>query len=90
MLRGYWNARHDLSQYRDLKKSPGNQWHNRPMILSAVDLGIEIDSGPDQPGAILQYRDKGYWYDYLVDGKPVTNPFDVETLPRGRYRLRVS
>jgi len=25
--------------------------------------------------------------DYLVDGEPVTNPFDVETLPPGFYRL---
>ena len=57
------------------------------MIYSAVDLGIEIDFGRNQPGAILQYEDRGYWYDYLVDGEPVTNPFDVETLPPGFYRL---
>jgi len=57
------------------------------MIYSAVDLGIEIDFGPDQPGAILQRKEKGYWIDYLVDGKPVTNPFDVESLPPGFYRL---
>jgi hypothetical protein len=54
------------------------------MILSAGDLGIEIDFGPDQPGAILQRKDKGHWRDYLVDGEPVVNPFDVETLPPGR------
>jgi hypothetical protein len=58
------------------------------MIYSAVDLCIEIDFGTDQPGAILQSKDKGYWRDYLVDGKPVTNPFNVESLPPGRYRLR--
>jgi hypothetical protein len=58
------------------------------MIYSAGDLGIEIDFGTDQPGAILQYEDRGYWYDHLVDGKQVINPFDVETLPAGRYRLR--
>ena len=58
------------------------------MIYSAVDLCIEIDFGPDQPGAILQRKEKGYWQDYLVDGKPVVNPFDVESLPPGRYRLR--
>jgi hypothetical protein len=51
------------------------------MIYSAGDLGIEIDFGTDQPGAILQRKDKGYWHDYLIDGKPVTNPIDVETLP---------
>jgi hypothetical protein len=60
------------------------------MIYSAVDLGIEIDFGSNEPGAILQREDRGYWHDYLIEGKPVTNPFDVETLPPGRYRLRVS
>ncbi len=58
------------------------------MIYSAGDLGIEIDFGSDQPGAILQRKDKGYWHDYLVSGEPVMNPFDVETLPPGEYRLR--
>ena len=57
------------------------------MRLSAADLGIEIDFGSDQPGAILQRKDEGYWNDYLVDGEPVANPFDVETLPPGFYRL---
>jgi hypothetical protein len=59
------------------------------MIYSAVDLCIEIDFGNNEPGAILQCKDKGHWRDYLVDGEPVTNPFNVETLPPGRYRLRV-
>ncbi|NOQ41295.1 MAG: hypothetical protein GQ563_02180 [Desulfuromusa sp.] len=57
------------------------------MILSAVDLGIEIDFETDQPGAILQRKEKGYWHDYLVDGNSVVNPFDVESLPPGFYRL---
>jgi hypothetical protein len=57
------------------------------MIYSAVDLGIEIDFGPDQPGAVLQRKEKGHWHDYLVEGKPVTKPFDVESLPPGFYRL---
>jgi len=26
-------------------------WHNRPMIYSAGDLGVEIDYQNDQPGA---------------------------------------
>ena len=59
------------------------------MMHSAGDFGIEIDFGRDEPGAILQRKEKGYWYDYLVDGEPVTNPFDVETLAPGWYRLRV-
>jgi hypothetical protein len=57
------------------------------MILSAVDLVIEIDFETDKPGAILQRKKKGYWHDYLVDGKPVVNPFDVESLPPRVYRL---
>ena len=57
------------------------------MIYSAGDLGIEIDFGNDKPGAILQRKEKGYWHDYLVDGKPVVNPFDVETLPPGIYQV---
>jgi len=59
------------------------------MILSAVDLVIEIDFGSDQPGAILQRKEKGHGHDYLVNGEPVVNPFDVETLVPGVYRLRV-
>ena len=60
------------------------------MIYSAEDLGIEIDFGSNEPGAILQRKDKGHWLDYLVDGKPVVKLFDVESLPPGFYRLRVS
>jgi hypothetical protein len=60
------------------------------MILSAIDLVIEIDFGSDQPGAILQRKEKGYWRDYLVDGKPVVKPLDGESLTPGFYRLRVS
>jgi len=53
------------------------------MIYSAGDLGIEIDFGTDKPGAILQHNEKGHWRDYLIDGEPVVNPFDVELLPPG-------
>jgi hypothetical protein len=58
------------------------------MIYSLGELGIEIDFGPDKLGAILQRKEKGYWRDYLIDGELVTNPFDVESLPHGWYRLR--
>ena len=58
------------------------------MIWSAGDLGIEIDFETDKPGAILQRKEKGCWHDHLVDGEPVTNPFDVESLPPEWYRLR--
>ena len=58
------------------------------MICSAGDLGVEIDFGSNKPGAILQRKENGGWHDYLVDGEPVTNPFDEETLVPGWYRLR--
>ncbi len=52
------------------------------MIWSAGDLGIEIDFGLlyKEPGAVLQRKGKDGYSDYLVDGKPVMNPFDVEML----------
>jgi hypothetical protein len=59
------------------------------MIYSLGELGVEIDFGLNTPGTILQRKEKGHWRDYLVDGKPVVNPFNVKTLPRGFYRLRV-
>jgi len=58
------------------------------MILSAGDLALEIDFGRNQPGDILQRKIKGEWCDYLIDGKPVVDPIDVNTLPPGWYRLR--
>jgi len=59
------------------------------MIWSAGELGIEIDFGLlyKVPGAILQRKERDGYHDYLVDGEPVVNPFDVETLPPGWYRL---
>ena len=58
------------------------------MILSAGDLALEIDFGRNQPGSILQHKVKGRYQDYLIDGKPLMNPVDVNTLPPGWYRLR--
>ena len=57
------------------------------MIWSAGDLGIEIDYGSDKPGAILQRKEENGYQDFLVDGELVTNPFDVESLLSGWYRL---
>jgi hypothetical protein len=58
------------------------------MILSAGDLALEIDFGRNQPGAILQRKERDGYQDYLIDGKSVTNPFDVDSSPPGSYRLR--
>lgn len=36
-----------------------------------------------------EIREDGFrvWRDYLIDGKPLTSPVDIETLPQGNYRL---
>ncbi|MFC1795729.1 hypothetical protein ACFL1V_01450 [Pseudomonadota bacterium] len=57
------------------------------MIYSAGDLGIEIDLGSNEPGAILQRYEKDGWKDYLFDGEPVISPVDINKLPSGQYRL---
>jgi hypothetical protein len=59
------------------------------MIQSAGDLGVTIDYGNNEPGAVLQRLENGDWQDCLVDGKPATAPIDIETLPAGNYRLWV-
>jgi len=57
------------------------------LIIQAGDLGVELDTGNNQPGALLQRHENGRWQDYMVDGQPVTSPVDIEQLPPGRYRL---
>jgi hypothetical protein len=59
------------------------------MLYLLGDKGVEIDFGRNEPGAILQRKEKGHWNEYLVDAEPVTKPFNVESLPPGFYRLRV-
>jgi hypothetical protein len=36
---------------------------------------------------ILQRRDGNDWVDYIVDGKVVKSPVDIDALPPGVYRL---
>ena len=57
------------------------------MFCSLGELGVEIDLGRNASGAILQRKESDVWYDYLIDGKQVVNPFDVDKLPPGYYRL---
>jgi hypothetical protein len=61
------------------------------MVHQLGDLGILIDYGKDKPGSVLQHQTpegRSYtWQDYLVDGKPLTAPIDVKSLPPGEYRL---
>jgi hypothetical protein len=63
------------------------------VIYSAGDLGVEIDLGADEPGALLQRKEPGGGQDYRVSGKRVSSRslIDVQslvtTLPAGYYRL---
>jgi hypothetical protein len=57
------------------------------MICSIGEIGVEIDIWSNAPGAILQRKESDVWYDYLVDGALVVNPFNMEKLPPGYYRL---
>ena len=57
------------------------------MNYSLGSLGVEIDVGRNVPGTILQRKENNVWYDYVINGGPVINPFDVEKLPPGFYRL---
>jgi len=61
------------------------------MIVAGTSPPIWIDYGRDEPGMTLKYRavEDGYivWRDYLVDGKVVKSPVDIEKLPPGKYRL---
>jgi len=57
-------------------------------VLSAGDLGVEIDYGAGNPSGTLQRLDNGDWEDYRVDGEPLIYSFKVNKLPPGEYRLR--
>lgn len=62
------------------------------MVHQLGDLGILIDFGRKEPGSILQHRifknGRYIWQDYVVDGQPLTAPFNVKSLPPGEYQLR--
>ncbi len=57
------------------------------MYISAVDLGIKIDFGNNQPGQVLLYWDNAYWREYLIDGKQVLSQIEYQSLPPGKYRF---
>jgi hypothetical protein len=58
-----------------------------PMLFASTDLGVQIDYGSDKPGMVLLRLENGACCDYRADGRQVVNPFKVDTLPAGRYRL---
>jgi hypothetical protein len=56
------------------------------MITESTHPFLHLDSGNDEPGMTLQ-RLEDDWVDYLVDGKVVKSPVDIDKLPAGVYRL---
>ena len=57
------------------------------MIYSAGDLGIEIDLGTNEHGAVLQRKKSGSgWVDYLIDGSQVRGPVGVQTRSEATLR----
>ena len=57
-------------------------------VLSAGDLGIEIDYGIGNPPGTLQRFDNGVWRDYHRDGEAITSDsLDIDSLPPGKYRI---
>ena len=59
------------------------------VMLSAGDLGLEIDFGRERrQGGVLQRFENDEWRDYKPNGALVTSPFDLNCLPPGKYRLR--
>ena len=57
------------------------------MVILAGNLGVQVDTGNNAPGAVLQRQEGGRWTDYEIDGKPVSWPVELERLQPGQYRL---
>ena len=57
-------------------------------VLSAGDLGVEIDYGARNPSGTLQRLENGAWENYRLDGELVSSDsLDIESLPPGKYRI---
>ena len=57
-------------------------------VLSAGDLGIEIDYGARNPSGTLQRLENGARENYRLDGEVITSKsLDIESLPPGSYRV---
>jgi hypothetical protein len=57
------------------------------MIVAGTHPPINIDLGNNEPGMTLQRQDGNDWVNYMIDGKVVKSPVDIDKLPAGRYRL---
>jgi hypothetical protein len=57
-------------------------------MLSAGDLGVEIDFGVGNPSGTLQRLESGVWEDYSPVGEVITSEsLKIESLPPGKYRI---
>jgi hypothetical protein len=57
-------------------------------MLSAGDLGIEIDFGVGNPLETLQRFENGDWQDYRPEDEAITSKtLDIESLIPGKYRV---
>jgi hypothetical protein len=57
-------------------------------MLSAGDLGVEIDYGAGNPLGIVQRLVEDIWEGFKPDGEVIaTDSLDIERLPPGRYRI---
>lgn len=57
------------------------------MVILAGNLGVQVDTGNNTPGAVLQRLEAGQWIDCEIDDKPVYWPVELEQLKPGQYRL---
>ena len=58
------------------------------MITAGTSPFLYIDLREDEPGLILQRRERGgKWLDVKKGKEVVKSPIDVEKLPPGKYRL---
>jgi hypothetical protein len=58
------------------------------MINQAGDLAVEIDTGTNESGAVVQRLEGSKWQNYLQDGEAVvTWPIALDRLEPGRYRV---
>jgi hypothetical protein len=57
------------------------------VVILAGNLGVQVDTGNNSPGAVLQRLEAGQWTDCEIDGKPVCWPVQLESLQPGQYRL---
>jgi hypothetical protein len=57
-------------------------------MLSAGDLGAEIDFEVRNPSGTLQRLESGIWENCCPDGQVVSSEaLDIESLPPGKYRV---